>query len=631
MKKNSKVYRGIKVEAIEIKDFRGINKVGFTLSPNLNVFVGVNGSGKTTVLDAIATSLSWLVNRIQRENSSGRPITESSIKNGAPISQIEITINEQGKRFEWNLLKLAKGESSPVKSDLASVSELAAYYQSVFRQKSTLPVIAYYPINRVVNSSVNPLFSSKEAINILDVYDNALDGKTNYQSFFEWFRVQDDIVNERSQSRTRWMVQNKSWVRNRTKRLLVHLRDMANQEGLGHFEYQRGRLYPFEKDDFIYEEPRYLFRELIDLLRYTELRNGKNFEFERVFHDLEYMLHKMGSLSDSRKDNLIEFNKFPTSIIERIIQQIAELQERKDIKEDRKPMFSFIWEALLFAVILSLWWLSDKGKKDIEKVFTQHSPIKYRDLYKWKKESNKFVDEINKIVSNDAERLSKAANSQGRELRFVTKTIEDFVPGYANLRVKRTPRPHMLVNKDGIEFSLDQLSDGEKNLIALVGDIARRLSIANHFSRKPLEGEGIILIDEIDLHLHPSWQRLIIPQLTKTFPNCQFIITTHSPQVLSHVQPEDIFLLKNDRLGFSYSKATESFGQNSDRILEDLLGVDARPSEQKEMLHKLFSLIQNGELDSAKELVKTLIDLIGDDPELVKANVLIKRREIIGK
>jgi len=189
----------------------------------------------------------------------------------------------------------------------------------------------------------------------------------------------------------------------------------------------------------------------------------------------------------------------------------------------------------------------------------------------------------------------------------------------------------MLVDKDGVEISLDQLSDGEKNLIALVGDIARRLSIANPSSKRPLDGDGVILIDEIDLHLHPSWQRLMIPQLTKAFPNCQFIITTHSPQVLSHVHHENIFLLKNDKKGFTYSKAVESFGQNSDRILEDLLGVDARPKAQKEMLHELFVLIQNGELTEAKDKVKILIDQIGEDPEIVKANVLIKRKEIIGK
>jgi predicted ATP-binding protein involved in virulence len=162
----------MKIKEVTIKNFRGISEVTFELFDKLNVFVGVNGSGKTTVLDAIATSLSWLVNRIQRENSSGRPITESSIKNETSFSSIEISVNEQDKSYKWKLTKTAKGEAYTEKSDLAQVSELASHFQISRRQNSTLPVFAYYPINRVVNSTT-PEFWGKDSINILDVYDNA--------------------------------------------------------------------------------------------------------------------------------------------------------------------------------------------------------------------------------------------------------------------------------------------------------------------------------------------------------------------------------------------------------------------------------------------------------------------------
>jgi predicted ATP-binding protein involved in virulence len=189
----------------------------------------------------------------------------------------------------------------------------------------------------------------------------------------------------------------------------------------------------------------------------------------------------------------------------------------------------------------------------------------------------------------------------------------------------------MLINKNGETFNIDQLSDGEKNLITLVGDIARRLAIANPNSSMPLKGEGIVLIDEIDLHLHPSWQRLIISQLTKVFPNCQFLITTHSPQVISQVKSESLFLLKNKNNELSYSMALESYGLNTDRILEDLLDVDARPSKEKKELHKIFQLIQDNKIEEAKSEIITLKNLIGEDPELVKASVLIKRKEILGK
>jgi predicted ATP-binding protein involved in virulence len=102
----------------------------------------------------------------------------------------------------------------------------------------------------------------------------------------------------------------------------------------------------------------------------------------------------------------------------------------------------------------------------------------------------------------------------------------------------------MTITKQGQELIINQLSDGEKCLLAMVGDLARRLAIANPSLPDPLQGSGVVLIDEIELHLHPKWQREIIPALTRTFPNCQFIVTTHSPQVISQVKPEGIYILE---------------------------------------------------------------------------------------
>ena len=99
-------------------------------------------------------------------------------------------------------------------------------------------------------------------------------------------------------------------------------------------------------------------------------------------------------------------------------------------------------------------------------------------------------------------------------------------------------------------------------------DLARRLAIANPWlGENALEGEGIILIDEIDLHLHPQWQRRVLPALTQTFPNCQFIVTTHSPQVLSEVPGESVFILENGKL-LDYSPHTR--GRDSNSILSEI-------------------------------------------------------------
>ncbi|MBD1808617.1 AAA family ATPase [Microcoleus sp. FACHB-SPT15] len=202
---------------------------------------------------------------------------------------------------------------------------------------------------------------------------------------------------------------------------------------------------------------------------------------------------------------------------------------------------------------------------------------------------------------------------------------------FSNLRVRRSPL-RMTINKQGQELIVNQLSDGEKCLLAMVGDLARRLAITNSSLPDPLQGSGVVLIDEIELHLHPKWQREIIPALTRTFPNCQFIVTTHSPQVISQVKPEGIYILERTDDGIVAMRPESSYGRDSNRILEDLMDTPERPQEIKESLLELFRLIARGDLDSARQLHQKIADEIGaDEPELVGASVSIRRREILGR
>ena len=215
----------------------------------------------------------------------------------------------------------------------------------------------------------------------------------------------------------------------------------------------------------------------------------------------------------------------------------------------------------------------------------------------------------------------------------IYQMISDEQNTFDNLHInwRENPDGDLCIEKNKVLLNINQLSAGEKTLMALVADLARRLIIANPKSDNPLQQDGIVLIDEIDLHLHPSWQRKIIPNLQKIFPNCQFIITTHSPQIISHVKPESVFILKKTENGIEYSNPEESYGKNTDRILEDLMETDARPKKEKQRLHELFVLIQAKKLAEAKNLIDELQTEIGTDSELVKAKVLLKRMEIIGK
>ena len=187
------------------------------------------------------------------------------------------------------------------------------------------------------------------------------------------------------------------------------------------------------------------------------------------------------------------------------------------------------------------------------------------------------------------------------------------------------PRLKVDVNNNGkLEcLALDQMSDGYRNLIAMVMDFARRLVCANPQVKSPLEETpGILLIDEIELHLHPKWQQTIIPNLRKAFPNTQLIVTTHSPQVLTTVDNRCIRLLKDNK---AYTTDEFTKGAESKRILENILGTDSRPpgSEIKRNLEKIFDLIDGGELDEAEKRIKEIDYLKTYETSLLEAESLI--------
>ena len=229
------------------------------------------------------------------------------------------------------------------------------------------------------------------------------------------------------------------------------------------------------------------------------------------------------------------------------------------------------------------------------------------------------------------EKRRDTSSYRSHQLEAARQAISSLIPYFSNLRVRRSPL-RMTVEKQNHEFTINQLSDGEKCLLAMVGDLARRLAIANPSLPDPLQGSGVVLIDEIELHLHPKWQREIIPALTRTFPNCQFIVTTHSPQVISQVKPEGIYILEKTDEGVVAKRPESSFGRDSNRILEDLMGVPERPQEIKESLLELFRLIDAGNIEGARQLRQQLaIEIGADEPEFVKADVLIRRKEILNR
>ncbi|MEH2434779.1 MAG: AAA family ATPase [Nostoc sp.] len=419
----------MKVKRLKMQSFRGIGDLTLEFDEREpTVFIGINGVGKSSIIDCLAILLSRFTSSIQHSTSSGRVFREEDITNGQKETHNEITVSLNSEEAIWSLTKVHKGLSKDTNTNLSAITKVAENIKKdlYISNELNIPVLVYYSTNRAV-LDIPLKIRTKHSFEQIDVYENALTGVgSEFRIFFEWFKKQEDLENE---------------------------------------------------------------------------------------------LRLEGNSS-------------------------------------------------------------------------------YRD----------------------------------RQLESVRQAISSLIPSFSNLRVRRSPLMRMTVQKQGKELIVNQLSDGEKCLLAMVGDLARRLAIANPSLPDPLQGSGVVLIDEIELHLHPKWQREIIPALTRTFPNCQFIVTTHSPQVISQVKPEGIFILEKTDEGVVAKKPESSFGRDSNRILEDLMGVPERPQEIKESLLELFRLIDAGNIEGARQLRQQLaIEIGADEPEFVKADVLIRRKEILNR
>ena len=260
----------------------------------------------------------------------------------------------------------------------------------------------------------------------------------------------------------------------------------------------------------------------------------------------------------------------------------------------------------------------------------------FNDFVKWFRTEE---DKENELIKK--ERNFDLTNPNLQTVRRAIATFFSKLNGFSfsNLRVERDlPKSQQLyrsgfnssltISKNDQDFPFEQLSDGEKMLLMVVCDIARRLSIANPGSDDPLEGTGIVLIDEIELHLHPKWQREVIPALLATFPGIQFIVTTHSPQVLSRVDQSSVFLLKD---GEVFPISSNPQGLDTNAILEEIMDTPKYPQEVDDLVHKLFMLIQQKEFEQAEGVREQLKAASPDNPALSRAESMMERLKVLNQ
>ncbi len=196
-------------------------------------------------------------------------------------------------------------------------------------------------------------------------------------------------------------------------------------------------------------------------------------------------------------------------------------------------------------------------------------------------------------------------------------------------------RKEIVLSIAGCAMPFNNLSAGQRMMLALVADLAIKAVTQNAFlvptdesgpSDGPLpsvlaETPGLVLIDELDVHLHPRWQRRVAGDLKRTFPSIQFVCTSHSPQMIGELPPEEIRLLKNGEI----IVPDHSYGVDSNRVLEELMDAKSRNHGVEEMLRRLAEAVDQENFKEAKELITELAREIGnDDPEVTRANTLLK-------
>lgn len=285
----------------------------------------------------------------------------------------------------------------------------------------------------------------------------------------------------------------------------------------------------------------------------------------------------------------------------------------------------------------------------------------FKELLKWFDREEAAELRANKGVVGDEYVPSPALDA-------VRDTIETLLGGaYQNPSFNREHKFVVEPTDGSAPLLVAQLSQGYQSMLALGVDFARRLALANgHMDygdqnsvaialeelmtigwpadvtdnlpvAAPLIAPAIMLVDEIDLHLHPSWQQRVLSDLMRAFPSTQFIVTTHSPQVISTVKRENIRVFSKDADGkiVATEPLANPYGQPSGDVLQSVMLVNPQPPiDEKTDLDRLTNLVDQGhfESDEAIDLFRRLNQSIGPGhPQLLRLQRSISRQTFLAQ
>ena len=181
------------------------------------------------------------------------------------------------------------------------------------------------------------------------------------------------------------------------------------------------------------------------------------------------------------------------------------------------------------------------------------------------------------------------------------------------------------------KFAMDEMSDGYKNTLSMIGDIAYRMAVLNPMlGDKVLEAtSGVVVIDEIDLHLHPQWQQTIISDLNTIFPKIQFIVSSHAPAVINSVAKERIRILDNGEI---YMPAAQTYGRDANSILREVMKVSERPTDIEQRMNLFYLYMDENNYKEADNVLTEIEAIVGTtDPDIAAARTSLDLEKMLGE
>jgi len=256
----------------------------------------------------------------------------------------------------------------------------------------------------------------------------------------------------------------------------------------------------------------------------------------------------------------------------------------------------------------------------------------YNTFAQWFRYATESALEYDRIIE---EKNLRTKNPYRVLLNAINKAIITCIRsmGWTDLKYSFAAQNLLICHPELGELPLEAMSDGARSVISMAADIAYRMARLNPDMGEDvtLKTSGVILIDEVDMHLHPSWQQTVVNDFVRAFPRVQFIVTTHSPQVLTSVPAESIRILHWDNNLVDIEEPTFSLGAESSQLLRDIQHVEARPGSLPivKALQRYLQLVSEDKWDGeeALSLRKTLDEWSqGREPALLRADMDIRVR-----